>query len=200
MISQQLLERAVRKEESVVPVLFKPVQFAVLKKMMEGKILNENEKRYLRGGIQKKMIAIQELTGKDNYTGKLNTILQSLNQYYITGLEALRHNGYGWYYDSKIIEVINTSITGKIRIRGQTIQFIRLKSLRNTKIKDDKKNGLVYATNDQILKDVKHTKNKYTKKVWNQMLNRYGNLFTMQKIKKEERNTEDAIQYSLYGV
>ncbi|MBS3158472.1 hypothetical protein J4206_04255 [Candidatus Woesearchaeota archaeon] len=199
MIPQQLLERAVRKEGSIVPVLFKPVQFLVLKKMMKGELLDENEKRYLRGGIQKKMNAVQELTEKDNHDGKLNTILQSLNQYYITGLEALRHNGYGWYYDPKSIEVINTSITGRIRIHGCTIKFIRVKSLRNTKGKNDKENGLAYATNEQILKDVRYTKNKYTEKIWHQMLHRYGDLFAMKKV-KEETNTEHTINYSLYGV
>mgnify|MGYP001572781405 FL=1 len=200
MLSQQLLERIVRKEEMVVPVLFKPVQFKVLKKIMKKETLNENEKRYLRGGIQKKMNAVQECMREDSdHNGKLRTILQSLGQYYITGLEALRHNGYGWYYKSKIIEVINTSITGSMRIRGLVIKFIRVKSFKKMKMKTDKKSGLVYAINEQILKDVTYTKNEYTRNVWNQMFNRYGSIFNPLKV-QEKRESENAIPYHLYGV
>ena len=52
MANQQLIRKLVNFEEVVVPTLFKPVQFNIIKKLNTGKKLTENEKRYLRGNMR----------------------------------------------------------------------------------------------------------------------------------------------------
>ena len=110
---------------------------------------------------------------KDEYSIMLNNI----GSYYITGLEALKHNGYGWYYEPKIIEIINTKIEGRLALKSKNVKFIRVKSISNSRITIDKEDGLKYATNEQIIKDVSFTKNSYTKAVWSQMFERYKKMF-----------------------
>ena len=109
-MNQKIIQRLVNQEDLVVPTLFKPIQFNIIKKLSKGKKLNENEKRYLRGNIKKKLQIIENLNieTENEYTLFLN----NLNTYYITGLEALRYNGYGWYFKTKIIEIIKTKIKG----------------------------------------------------------------------------------------
>src|SRR3989338_1063251 len=127
MANQQLVRKLAESEELVVPALFKPVQFNIIKKINAGKKLTENEKRYLRGKMRKKLIALENLESKQIPAESLNVILSSIGSYYITGLEALKHNGYGWYFEPKSIEVLNTRIEGTIRISGNIFKFIRVK-------------------------------------------------------------------------
>ncbi len=194
-MNQELIARLVDMEGEVVPILFKPVQFNIIKKLETGKKLTDNEKRYLRGKMGKKLQVIEEIASKERET--YGVFLNSLRSYYITGLEALKHNGYGWYFDTKIIEVINTNIEGRLRIGNKTFKLIRAKSLRKSDYKRDKNTGLMYATNDQVFKDTNQTKNDYTKSVWKQMLSRYGKLFLgrMAQLRKAT-----PIDYSRYGV
>jgi len=179
MASQQLIRKLADSEEKVVPTLFKPGQFSIIKKMNAGKKLTENEKRYLRGKMREKLIALEELESKETPSGSASILLNSIGSYYITGLEALRHNGYGWYFEAKAIEVINTRIEGTVRISGSIFKFIRVKSIENSKYSIDRKTGLKYAANEQIFNDAKLTKNEYVKNVWVQMLSRYGKMFAI---------------------
>ena len=201
MASQQLIRKLADSEEKVVPTLFKPGQFSIIKKMNAGKKLTENEKRYLRGKMREKLIALEELESKETPSGSASILLNSIGSYYITGLEALRHNGYGWYFEAKAIEVINTRIEGTVRISGSIFKFIRVKSIENSKYSIDRKTGLKYAANEQIFNDAKLTKNEYVKNVWVQMLSRYGKLFARnyekfrQLIPKQKR-----IDYAKFGV
>ena len=125
-------------------------------------------------------------------------MLKNIGFYYITGQEALKHNGYGWYYESKLIEVINTKIEGVINFKEKKVRFIRIKSINYSKIITDKETGLKYATNEQILKDIMFTKNEYTKIAWMQMFKQYGNIFA--KLKKHNNVAETKIDYLKYGV
>ena len=134
-------------------------------------------------------------TIENEYTLLLNTI----GSYYITGLEALKHNGFGWYYEPKIIEIINTKIEGKVALKGKTIKFVRVKSITNSKITIDKETGLKYAINDQIIKDIPFTKNEYTKTVWIQMYTRYKSMFA-KRVAKFKGITQKKMDYSKYGV
>ena len=201
MVYQQLLGKLVNFEDAVVPTLFKPVQFNILKKLNEGKNLNDNEKRYLRGKMKAKLQLLEELESKEGISSRINAFLNSVSSYYITGLEALKHNGYGWYFQPKVIEVINTKIEGKIRIENKTLKLIRVKSIENSKYTVDKKTGLKYATNEQIIKDIGITKNEYAKKVWIQMVSRYKNIF-IRNYKKFESliPKQRAINYEKFGV
>lgn len=179
MVNPSLIQWLVNEEDLVVPTIFKPVQFNIIKKLDKGKKLTENEKRYLRGKMRKKLNVLQELFTMHKFHDELAIMLNSIGSYYITGLEALKHNGYGWFYESKIIEAINTKIEGKIFFGNKAIKFIRVKSISNSKIIIDKETGLKYAANEQIIKDVSFTKNLYTKKVWMQMLARYKKMFAV---------------------
>src|SRR3989338_8356430 len=174
MANLKLIRKLADSEETVVPALFKPGQFDIIKKMNAGKKLTENEKRYLRGKMGKKLIALEELESKEESKESANSILDSIGSYYITGLEALRHNGYGWYFKAKAIEVINTRIEGAIRVSGKIFKFIRVKSIESSKYSTDRETGLKYAENEQVFNDVKLTKNEYVRNVWLQMLSRYG--------------------------
>lgn len=201
MISQQLIKKLVNFEAVVVPTLFKPVQFNILKKLNTGKKLNNNEKRYLRGKMKEKLYLLEELESKEETSNPINLFLNSVSSYYITGLEALKHNGYGWYFQPKLIEVINTKIEGRVRIGDKMLKLIRVKSVGNSKYAVDKKTGLKYATNGQIIKDVGITKNDYAKKVWVQMLSRYGKIFTKDYSKfKPLIPKQRIINYEKFGV
>ena len=201
MVNQQIIRKLVDFEDMVVPTLFKPVQFKILKKLNAGKNLNDNEKRYLRGKMKEKLQLLEELESKEGMSNRLNAFLNSVSSYYITGLEALKHNGYGWYFEPKIIEVINTKIEGRIRIENKTLKLIRVKSIKNRKYIVDKKTGLKHATNEQIIKDVGLTKNEYAKNIWIQMLYRYRELFSKNYSKfKSLIPKQKVINYERYGV
>ncbi|MBI2667518.1 hypothetical protein HYX17_01975 [Candidatus Woesearchaeota archaeon] len=200
MINQRIIHWIVEEEDLIVPTLFKPVQFNVIKKLDNGKKLTENEKRYLRGKMKKKITLLQSFMSieqlKDNYL----ILLDIIGSYYITGLEALKHNGYGWYFKPKIVEIINTKVEGTVTLNDKTIKFIRIKSIKSSKIVIDKESGLKYATNEQIIKDIAFTKNKYTENVWIQMLARYKNMFVKNIDKFKNILPKQKIDYSKYGV
>lgn len=201
MIDQRLIQSLVKEEDLVVPTLFKPVQFSIIKKLDAGMRLTDNEKRYLRGKMGRKINALQGLISIGPIQDGCSVLLNSIGSCYITGLEALRHNGYGWYFEPKVIEVINTKIQGKAALKGKTIKFIRVKSITNSKISIDKETGLKYAANEQILKDITFTKNEYARNVWRQMLERYSGIFVKgyNKLKMPAAETVK-IDYSHYGV
>lgn len=201
-MNQILIRKIVEMEDLVVPTLFKPVQFNILKKLDKGKKLNENEKRYLRGKMKDKLNLLNIfISGKDMGLKEYIVFLDSLCSYYITGLEALKHNGFGWYFTTKIIEVINTKIKGKLRIGDKTFKLIRVKSISYSTYEIDRKTGLKYATNEQIFKDAGITRNEYTKSVWKQMLSRYGKLFIKNCSKfKHYTKKPKIIDYAKYGV
>ena len=200
MVSQQLIRNLVNLEDAVVPTLFKPVQFDVIKKLDKGRRLTENEKRYLRGKMKKKFSILQEIACMNSDRDDYSILLNSIGSYYITGLEALKHNGYGWYYEPKVIEVINTKIEGKLALKRRTIKFIRVKSISNSRLTIDKKTGLRYATNEQIIKDASFIKNEYTRRLWNQMLSRYKNMFVKDAKKFGVEAVKRDVDYSKYGV
>ena len=201
MADQQLIKKLVNFEDIVVPTLFKPIQFNILKKLNLGKKLTDNEKRYLRGKMRKKLHLLGELESKGKTSNPLSVFLNSVSSYYITGLEALRHNGYGWYFQTKIIEVINTKIEGRIRIDGKMLNLIRVKSIESSEYIVDKNTGLKYAANEQILKDTGITKNEYAEKVWIQMLSRYKHIFTKHYSKfKSLIPKQRKIDYEKFGV
>ncbi len=201
MANQQLIRELAESEEKIVPALFKPVQFKIIKKLSKGKKLTENEKRYLRGNMKQKLIALEQLKLKEHAKDSASSFLDSIGSYYITGLEALRHNGYGWYFESKSIEVINTRIEGNIRIANTHFKFIRLKSIEDSEYVVDKETGMKYAANEQIFKDAKFAKNEYAQNVWLQMLSRYGKLFVKNASKfKDLLPKEKEIDYSKFGV
>lgn len=201
MANQQLIKKLADSEKTVVPTLFKPVQFNIIKKMNAGKNLTENEKRYLRGHMGEKLTALEELESHQETNENIQVILDSIGSYYITGLDALKHNGYGWYFEPKAIEVINTRIEGVIKIAGNIFKFIRVKSIEKSKYLVDEKTGIKYATNEQILNDAKLTKNEYVKKVWVQMLSRYGKMFARNYEKfKQLIPKRKQIDYAKFGV
>mgnify|MGYP001558699274 CR=1 FL=1 len=200
-MDQKLIQKMVEMEDLAVPTLFKPVQFNILKKLNTGKKLSENEKRYLRGKMKDKLNLLSKLEEKAGVNTGYIAFLNSLGSYYITGLEALKHNGYGWYFDAKVIEVINTRIEGKLAIAGKMLKLIRVKSITNSKYAVDKETGLSYADNEQVFKDTRITKNTYTISVWKQLLSRYNKIF-IAKYRKYKNLLEKqmAIDYSKYGV
>lgn len=201
MANQQLIRKLAESEELVVPTIFKPVQFSIIKKINAGKKLTENEKRYLRGKMGKKLIALEQLESKQLQIENLNIILNSIGSYYITGLEALKHNGFGWYFEPKAIEVMNTRIEGTLRVAGAILKFIRIKSIEKSEYLVDKKTGLKYAANEQILNDAKLTKNEYVENVWMQMLSRYRKMFVKNYEKfKQLIPKEKPIDYAKFGV
>lgn len=201
MIGLQLMRKLADSEETVVPTLFKPGQFKIIKKMSAGKKLTENEKRYLRGKMGEKLIALEELENKEAANESASSLFDNIGSYYITGLDALKHNGYGWYFEAKVIEVVNTRIEGTVKISGNVFKFIRVKSIDSSKYSVDKKTGLKYAENAQIFNDVKLTKNEYVRNVWSQMLSRYGKMFARNYNKfRQSIPGEKQINYSKYGV
>ncbi len=201
MANQQLIRKLAESEELAVPALFKPVQFSIIKKLNLGKKLTENEKRYLRGKMGKKLIALEELESKQAPSESIAIFLNCIGSYYITGLEALKHNGYGWYFEPKSAEVINTKIEGSLKISGAIFKFIRVKSIEKREYLIDEKTGLKYAANEQIFNDAKMTKNEYVKNVWMQMLSRYGKMFVKNYEKfKQLIPKEKIIDYSKFGV
>ncbi len=195
-MDSKLLNWLVECEDIIVPTLFKPAQFQVLKNLKKGVCLSETEKRYLRGAIKKKFFVLGEI--KKIYSPKddLTSFLNQVESYYVTGLQALKYNGYGWYFEPKIIEVINTRIEGTVRLGNKLVRFFRIKSLKKCKYFVDESTGIKYASNEQIIKDVKFTDNFYVENVWNQMYYRYGRIFAKNKVKIKEKE----IDYSKYGV
>lgn len=200
-MDQKLISKLIELEDQIVPTLFKPVQFNILKKLDKNTKLTENEKRYLRGKMRNKLNLLEKILNAKKQDEDYMQFLASLGSYYITGLEALKHNGYGWYFKPKLIEVINTKITGKLVVGNITLKLIRVKSITNAEIAIDSDTGLKYAANEQIFNDIKITKNGYSLAIWKQMLSRYKKLF-VKNINKYAGSfaPERTIDYSKYGV
>jgi hypothetical protein len=163
--------------------LFKQRQKRIIEKLELCQPLSENEKRYLRGRMGDKVDAIGRLlaaqsTEKDNDL----QILGNLPDYYITGFEALKNNGFGWYYDTKVVSIINTRLKGKINItNSKRIRFIRVKSLRGRRYSLEPGSGLKYASNEQVLDDARMLGDKAIQRVWWTMFERYPDIFVKNK-------------------
>jgi len=163
---------------SVLETLFKPVQRRVIDKLRSGAELNENEKRYLRGKLGEKLNVIDRLLeSRKKQTNENIPLLEGMTNYYITGFEALRYNGFGWFYDTKNIVIINTRIKGSLLYNGKRYVFIRIRSIKSRGIQTDELTGLRYATNEQIYYDAKRQGDNALLDAWKSMLNRYGELF-----------------------
>ncbi len=158
--------------------LFKPVQRRILEKLAIGADLDENEKRYLRGNLGRKLAAVEGLlrAASNCREGSLS-FLEALDNYYISGYEALRHNGFGWFYEPKRIVVINTRLKGSLLYQGKQICFVRVKAMRHRKWYQEAESGLKYATNEQVLKDARELKDQALERTWYSMLERYQGLF-----------------------
>lgn len=201
MQNPNLIRKIVQNKDEVVPYLFAPIQFNILKKIIIGKRLNENEKRYLRGNMRKKLTALEHLETGIDFDSTIAVLLNSIGSYYITGLSALRYNGFGWYFEPKVIEVVNTKVEGRMHLEGKQVKLIRVNSISSAHYLVDKRTGLKYATNEQVLKDIIITKNEYAKAVWVQMLERYEKMFVKHPEKyKELIQKEVVISYEQYGV
>lgn len=188
-------------DESIIDTIIKPKQLSLLRKLSLGQELTENEKRYLRGNLGKKLEFLEEFYEEIHDINEMEQLLNIIDSYYITGLFALRYHGFGWYYVPKTIEIINTRIEGKIRLKNVTLKFYRIKSIGQSDFVIDESTGLKYATNEQIIIDTKYTKNEYTKLVWKNMLNRYWKHFVKDPDKfREYHYQKEVIDYSMFGV
>ena len=201
MTNTKLLLKVLSIEESLIDTYIKPKQLSIIKKIVMGKKLTENEKRYLRGNLRKKLELLEEFWNITNNSPEHQQLLNIIDRYYITGLEALKYHGFGWYYESKIIEIINTRLEGTIRLDSCTLKFYRVKSIRNSRYIIEDLTGLKYASIEQIIHDTKNTKNEYTKFVWKNMLKRYGKQFVEDPNKYPEYTYEyEIVDYSIFGV
>lgn len=159
-------------------VLFKPVQLQVIEKTSKGIPLNETEKRYLRGNLGKKITALEHLLQSGNSeSSPINPLLDNLNNYYVTGFEALKHNGFGWFFNTNTIIVMNTSLKGSIQFNGKKFVFIRTRSMKGRSRHLDASSGMYIATNEQIIKDAFELKDESLIRTWRSMLERYGTMF-----------------------
>ncbi len=175
---QSITIRTLDQNPGLSGALFKPVQRQIIGKLARGENLSENEKRYLRGNLGRKLAAIDQLLRGDSKEENLQyPFLDSLDNYYITGFEALRHNGFGWFYDSKTVIVMNTRLKGSAVHSGKKIRFIRVRSMSSRGIQVDRDTGLRYATNEQIFRDARELKDETLRRTWNSMLERYGEMF-----------------------
>ncbi len=201
MTNTKVLQKILSMDESISNTIIKPKQLSLLRKLFYGQKLTENEKRYLRGNLGKKLEFLEEFYEEIHDIDELEQLLNIIDSYYITGLCALRYHGFGWYYIPKIIEIINTRIEGKIRLKNITLKIYRIKSIGKSEFVIDESTGLKYATNEQIILDTKYTKNNYTKLVWKNMLNRYWKQFVKNPNKfREYHYHKEAIDYSIFGV
>jgi hypothetical protein len=201
MTNTKVIQKILEIDESITETMIKPKQLSLLKKLLYGQELTENEKRYLRGNLGKKLEFLEEFWEETYDIDEYQQLLNIIDSYYITGVWALRYNGFGWYYIPKIIEIINTRIEGKIRLKNVTLKFYRIKSIGKCDYVIDESTGLKYATNEQIISDTKYTKNNYTKLVWKNMLNRYWKQFVKKPNKfREYHYQKEAVDYSIFGV
>lgn len=166
------------KNISVQEIFFKPVQRRVIDKLSSGTELNENEKRYLRGKLGDKLKALDRLLEYHDPQGHESIpFLEGITNYYITGFEALRHNGFGWFYDTKNIIIINTQVKGRLSHDGKRFVFIRVRSLKSRGIQMDESTGVRYATNEQIYYDARRFGDNSLLGTWKGMLYSYGEMF-----------------------
>jgi len=201
MTDIKLLQKILSIDESLINTIIKPKQLSIIKKQVLGKKLTENEKRYLRGNLRKKFELLEVLwNNTDNSSGR-QQLLNNIDHYYITGLQALKYHGFGWYYEPKIIEIINTRLEGIIRLESITLKFFRVRSINHSKVTIDDITGLKYASIEQIIRDTIYTKNKYTELVWNNMLKRYRKQFVEDPDRYlKEPSESNIVDYSIFGV
>jgi hypothetical protein len=201
MTNTKVLQKILSMDESLTNTIIKPKQLSLLRKLVYGQKLTENETRYLRGNLGKKLEFLEEFWEEALEIDEHQQLMNIIDSYYITGLCALRYHGFGWYYLPKIIEIINTRIEGKIRLKNVTLKFYRIKSIGKCDFVIDESTGLKYATNEQIIWDTKFTKNDYTKLVWKSMLNRYWKQFVKDPNKfREYHYKKESVDYSIFGV
>lgn len=159
-------------------LLFKPVQLRIIEKITQGSVLSSNEKRYLRGRLGKKLRLLDHLVRPARaQTDPFSTIVGLLGEYYITGYAALKHNGYGWYFDPRSIEIVNTRLDGKLTVEGKPVIFKRVRNIGPGWWAADSETRLKYATNERILIDARRSGQTHLVKTWTAMLERYGKLF-----------------------
>lgn len=159
-------------------LLFKPVQLRVLEKLSRNAELTQNEKRYLRGRLGRKLRLVERLAQSGRRRkDAIDWVLEQVGDYYITGYEALKRNGFGWYFEPRKIEVMNTRLDGKLAIDGRLVVFCRLKTIGREWWTADKEIGRRYATNARILVDAKRFGQGHLVNTWISMLERYQNLF-----------------------
>lgn len=175
MINNKTLELFYANLDDLDP-LFKPGQKEIIRKLNLGEQLTENEKRYLRGLLGRRIEAIEMLIGRSSGKNEIPP-MQFLNDYYITGYEALKHNGYGWFFDTRTIHVINSRLKGSLDAWSKRIVFLKRRSLKGKDFYRDPDNGLFYATNEQILKDARAMKDRALERTWWAMYSRYPNTF-----------------------
>ena len=172
-------------------ILFKPKQQEVLQRFINGKTLDKNQKRYLRGDIRVKIDTLSSLLGVEK-EDELRSFLNGVENYYITGYSALKHNGFGWYFDVKRIRVKNTRLDGSFHISQGIVKLTRTRSIKNRSFSMDQRSGLKYATNDQILKDAMEDDDEALIMECMSHLKRYGELFIKdhKRYLKDEKGTE----------
>lgn len=190
MLNKELIIAILELGEATVKPLFKEKQFEILKKISFEESLNDTEKRYLRGHLGKKLFLLN-LLNSSLYNPRIIDyfdFLKNIGEYYITGLEALKNNGYGWDFKTKIIEVLNLRLSGEVEFSGKILKFIKVRSIKRSKFVINKSNLLKYATNEQIIKDSKITKNLLVRKKWMNHYFNYGDDFS--KFKPSELNNE----------
>jgi len=190
MANNELISKIVELGKEIVRPIFKDKQYAVLKKISFGIELTETEKRYLRGNIGKKL-ELLNIINSDQYNPRVkdySDFLKILREYYITGLEALKNNGFGWDLKINVVEIVNTKLNGEVEFSGKTLKFIKLKSIKKADFVFNKSDSMRYATNEQIIKDIKITKNLLVKKKWTNHYLRYKSEFS--KFKPEELNDQ----------
>jgi len=159
-------------------MLFKPVQLRVLEKISKNMELTQNEKRYLRGRLGAKLRLLERLAQAERSREEaLDTVLGQLGEYYITGYEALKHNGFGWYFEPRRMEVMNTRLSGRLDIDGKPVIFHRLKAIGRDWWTADRETGRRYATNARILADARRLGQGPLVRTWISMLERYNKAF-----------------------
>ncbi len=202
MLAKSTIETLYRHPK-LSEILFKPVQLQIIEKLAQGTRLSENEKRYLRGNLGKKISALESLC--QVYAGESRTsypFLDILYIYYITGHEALKHNGFGWFYDSKHIIVMNTTLKGSIHYQGKKVTFVRVRSMKGRKSYIDTTTGIYFATNEQIIKDARELKDESLIRTWKSMLKEYGTMFVESPASYPQFTEDESVeeQFEDYGV
>ncbi len=188
MIHLETVKGLLELDEQKLRPLFKEKQVEVLRKLVSHEVLTETQERYLRGNIKTKLNLLY-LLNQNQYETKISDysdFLKIIDSYYITGLEALKINGYGWDYTTKVIEVINTKLKGEVQFADKIVKFIKVKSIKSaSNIIED---GLKYASNEQILKDLNITNNELVERRWLNLYKTYEKSFSKIKPKAKHKH------------
>jgi len=202
MLTPRTIQALTQHPESA-KALFKPVQRGIIEKLAAGKDLDENEKRYVRGNLGRKLAAIEGLIATTiDLPAPTFPFLETLHNYYISGFEALKQNGFGWYYDTKIVIVINTRLNGTVPFQGKLYRFVRVRSMGHRQWRLDERTGLRYATNEQLMKDARQLKDEPLERTCRSMWDRYGKLFANRPhyYPVAEQNEAEPVSLADYGV